>query len=86
MSTLFAERLTDLGDCASGRHTWHTTLTVGQSICTACGIAGYCLYCTQGDIPPGSPLRLCRLHRHGPARLSDSTRPLSAFTRKEVRV
>lgn len=81
MKTLFADPLTGLGDCATGRHSWLPTILVGKAVCLACGTLGYCLYCAEGDIPPGSPLRPCRHHRHRPARLSDSTRPLSAVRR-----
>lgn len=81
---LFTLPLTNLGECATGHHTWKKTLAVGQAVCVACGMVGYCLYCSPGDIPPGSPLRSCRFHRHSPARLSDSTRPFSAFSRKET--
>lgn len=78
---LFDTPLTDLGDCASGHHAWRKTLLIGKSVCAACGVLSYCLYCTPGDIPPGAPLRPCWVHRYRPALLADSTRPLSAFSR-----
>jgi hypothetical protein len=73
--------ITDLSDCATGHHRWQPTTLVGKAVCLVCGMVGYCLYCAPGDIPPGAPVHLCRFHRHSPARLVDSTRPLSAFTR-----
>ena len=82
MVGIFDEPLSDLSECASGHHRWLKTLVVGKSVCAHCGMFGYCLYCAPGDIPPGSPLRPCRFHRHGPARLVDTIRPLSAFTKR----
>lgn len=84
MSTLFEMPLSDLGDCAMGHHLWLKTSMVGKSVCAHCGAIGYCLYCAPGDIPPGSPLKPCRLHRHNLAPLADSTSPLSAFTKGDA--
>ncbi len=84
LNSLFTFPLTDLSECATGHHTWQATKTGGIALCLVCGMVGYCLYCIGGDIPPGSPLRACRLHRHSPAKLVDSSRPFSAFTRGDT--
>ena len=81
MGRLFTYPLTDLSDCATGHHDRRPTRRVGDAICVTCGTIGYCRYCAPGDIPPGAPLRPCRIHRHSPIPLVDSARPLSAFTR-----
>jgi hypothetical protein len=82
MNTLFSVPLTSLEKCATGHHTWKPTLLTGLAMCVTCGIVGYCLSCSPGDIPPGSPLRPCRFHRYNPTRLLDSSRPLSALRRR----
>jgi hypothetical protein len=74
MNGLFADPLTDFGECSRGQHSWQTTARPGVSVCDTCGIESYCPSCTL--VPPGLPMRLCRFHRHLGFRLHDSQCPL----------
>jgi hypothetical protein len=78
---MVAEPLTALADCLAGHHCWLEAALVGRAFCTICGVWGYYRSCPQIDIPPGTPVRSCRLHRHAGLRLHDSRRPFSATRR-----
>jgi hypothetical protein len=80
-TSLFMWPLSEIGDCATGRHHWLPTEQVGITVCVFCGLMGYCQFCTSGNIPPGAPLRPCRFHRHAGLRLDDSPRLVSAIRR-----
>ena len=52
-----------LANCARDWHQWHPTFTLGEKVCTVCGVYAYCPFCTTR--PPGTNARLmtCPLHR-----------------------
>jgi hypothetical protein len=75
---MFTIPLTDLTECATGRHFWLTTARIGIAICETCGIYGYCLYCVK-RIPPGAALHPCRYHRYAGMQLHDSFQPCTAL-------
>jgi len=53
-----------LANCARGWHQWHPTFSLGEKLCTLCGLYAYCPFClSRPSSTTDARFITCALHR-----------------------
>jgi hypothetical protein len=52
-----------LANCANNWHRWHPTFSLGEKVCTVCGVLAYCPFCTSRFPGTNAQLIACPMHR-----------------------